>query len=98
MVSGDAAQRTEFMNKAASFVEANIYNRITLDGFAGQFNFSPYHFCRVFKKHFHMSPMKYVLTEKIKISKYLLAYTHESISSIGGSFGLCRPEPLFQGL
>lgn len=82
-----ADQQTEFMNKAIGYVEANIFNRITLDGFAGQFNFSPYHFCRVFRKHFHMPPMKYVLTEKIKISKYLLAYTHEPISSIAGSLG-----------
>ena len=80
-------QQTVFMNKAISYVEGNIYNKITLCSFAGQFNFSQYHFCRVFEKHFHMPPMKYVLMEKIKISKYLLAYTHETISGIAGSLG-----------
>lgn len=83
----DIDKRTEFMNKAISYVERNIYNKISLSSFAEEFNFSPYHFCRMFERYFHMTPMKYVQMEKIKISKYLLAYTHDSISSIASSLG-----------
>lgn len=80
-------EHSEFINKAISYVEGNIYDKITLQDFAGQFNFSQYHFSRVFERHFSMTPMKYVLKEKIKHSTYLLAYTHESISSIAGRLG-----------
>lgn len=77
--------QTEFMNKAISYIDNNIYNKITLGDLAKQFNISQYHFCRVFERCFHMTSMKYVLLKKIEISKYILTYTNESISSIANS-------------
>jgi len=77
--------QTEFMNQAINYIDSNIYNKITLGIFAKQFNISPYHFCKVFEKYFHTTPMRYVLMKKIEISKYMLTYTHESIASIASS-------------
>lgn len=77
--------REEFMNRAISYIDNNIYNKITLGEFAKEFNISSYHFCRTFEKYFQMTPMRYVLMKKIEISKYLLTYTHETISGIASS-------------
>lgn len=78
---------TEFIADAITYVDNNLYNKITLKEFAGQFNMSPYHFCRVFEKHFNITPMKFVLLKKIDISKYMLTYTHDSIAAIAGNLG-----------
>lgn len=75
----------EFINKVVSYVDSNIYNKITLTDFAKEFNLSLYHFSRVFEGHFKITPMKYVLLKKIEFSKYLLTYTHQSISSIANN-------------
>ena len=82
-----ANEQTVFINRAARYVDDNIYEKITLQDFANQFNFSRFHFSRVFEKYFKMPPMKYVAHTKVKHSQYLLAYTHESISSIAGKLG-----------
>ncbi len=76
---------TEFMNKAINYVDENIYNKIKLENFAKQFSVSSFHFCRIFNKYFGKSPMNYILQKKIEISKYMLDYTHEPISSIASS-------------
>jgi len=77
--------KTEFMNKAISYIDNNIYSKINLEEFAKQFNISKCHFCRVFEKYFNITPIKYVLMKKIEISKYMLSYTNETISSIASS-------------
>lgn len=77
----------EFMNKATKYIEDNLYNKITLDDFANQFNISRFHFCKVFEKYFHITPMKYVLNKRIELSKYILTYTNEPISTI--AISLC---------
>ena len=77
--------RTKFMNRAVSYIDDNIYRKITLGQLAKEFNLSPYHFCRVFEKYFHMTPMRYVLMKKIEISKYLLTYTQDTLSGIASS-------------
>lgn len=77
----------EFINKASEYINNNLYGRISLNDLAEQFNLSTYHFCRVFSKYFHITPIKYVLSKKVEISKYLLSYTNESLSSIASSLG-----------
>jgi AraC-like DNA-binding protein len=79
--------RTEFVKKISSYIDSNIYNKITLKDMALEMNMSRYHFCRVFENYFHITPMKYVLMKKIEQSKYLLAYTNDSISIIASSLG-----------
>lgn len=79
--------REDFRNRATDYIDSHIYDRITLSDFAKHFSISPYHFCRVFEKHFHMTPMRFVLMKKIEISKYMLTYTNETIATIAGSLG-----------
>lgn len=80
-------KRTEFINKAMGYVDQNIYNRFSLEAFAKHFNMSRYYFCKLFDKVFQMSPMQFVLMKKVEISKYMLTYTHDSISTIAQSLG-----------
>ncbi len=77
--------QTEFMNNTINYIDNNIYSKITLDEIARHMNVSAYHYCRVFKKHFHITPMQYVLMKKIELSKYMLAYTHDAISTIAST-------------
>lgn len=100
----DLNPRTEFMNKAIRYLDDNQYNKISLGEFALHFNISQYHFCRVFEKYFHSSPMKYALMKRIEFSKYLLTYTRDSITSIAVSLGFVdqshfsKTFKIFQGI
>lgn len=79
--------KTKFKNKAIRYINNNIYNKITLNDFAQHFYISEHHFCRKFHQYFNMPPIKYIMTKKIELSKYLLSYTNDSISSIAIGLG-----------
>lgn len=83
----NVSPQAEFRNKANKYIDNNIYQKVTLKDFADQFSVSPYHFCRIFQRIFDMTPMHYVLMKKIELSKYLLTYTNESLSSIAITLG-----------
>lgn len=80
-------EHSSFMNKATMYVDHNIHQMITLQEFANHFNMSKYYFCRTFKKVFGLTPMQYILSKKVELSKYLLVYTNEPLSNISASLG-----------
>jgi AraC-like DNA-binding protein len=79
--------KMEFISKVSAYINNNLYGRISLHDLAEQVNLSTYHFCRVFSKYFGMTPVKFILSKKVEISKYLLSCTNEPLSSIASSLG-----------
>ncbi len=79
--------KMEFINKVSAYINNNLYGRISLSDLAKQVNLSTYHFCRIFSKYFGLTPVKFILSKKVEISKYLLTCTNEPLSSIASSLG-----------
>ena len=77
----------KFRNQAERFVEENLYASVSLEDFAAHFSISKYHFCRLFKAAFSLTPIAYILKRKIEFSKYLLAYTGDSVAAIASALG-----------
>ena len=54
------------------FIEFNLSSDLTLDLLAKKALVSKYHFCKIFKKHFGMSPLKFVVHKRIERARDLL--------------------------
>jgi AraC family transcriptional regulator len=69
------------------FIEDNLATPISLDDLAEKADISKYHFCRFFKKHIGMSPMKYLVSRKIAKARELLRKADIPISMAASSVG-----------
>lgn len=74
---------------AEAYIRQHIGNRITLEQLAGQEHLSVCHFCHQFKKHYHQTPMRFVLQQRMDRAVYLLAYSNLSITEIASELGFC---------
>lgn len=72
----------EFKMAVSLWIEQNIYNDITLDMIAEWMNISKYHFLRLFKRSFGVTPKKYIMEEKIRLAQNMLIYTDDDINTI----------------
>ena len=69
------------------YIEANLTTNITLDELAKEASISKYHFCKVFKKHFTLSPLKYVAYKRIELARELLKRSDLNVSLTAGEVG-----------
>ena len=67
---------------AKQFLDENYKNEISLDLLISEANISKYHFIRLFKKTYKVTPHKYLIEKRIKAAKKELEYTKESVSII----------------
>ena len=68
-------------------IEENLSEKISLADCAKRARLSKYHFCRYFKKHMGMSPMKYASSLRIMKAKQLLQRDDLSITEVSLSVG-----------
>jgi AraC-like DNA-binding protein len=57
------------------YIDQNIYNKFTMEELAKLVNLSPSQLTRIYKKEFSQTPYDYILTQKIRTAKLLLANT-----------------------
>ena len=81
----------EFRRIMWEFISHNLHRNITLDELAAEASLSKYHFIRIFQSAFDVSPMQFVLEEKMRRAKYQLQNTTESIYQISDSLGFSAP-------
>ncbi len=65
-----------------SYIDANIYNEISLEMIAEQFSVTRMHVIRIFKQKYGVTPIQYMLDKKISIAKSLLRDTVMPIKEI----------------
>jgi len=70
------------LKHVVDYIEAHLSDGISLEILAEQLNLSRYHFSRLFKKSMGLSPYQYVIQERIKLAKKLLAEQDLSIIEI----------------
>jgi AraC family transcriptional regulator len=70
-----------------TYIRANVSGSVSVAELAALVHMSPSHFARVFKTSFGISPYHFVMQERIKAAKVMLANTHVSASQVAMAFG-----------
>jgi AraC family transcriptional regulator len=70
-----------------NYIEDNLSARLNLDILSEKAGISKYHFCRIFKNHIGISPMKFIMSMRIAKAKALLKREDANISKIASSLG-----------
>ncbi len=81
------------------YIEANLYQEISLVELAAIARLSPYHFCRAFKETVGEPPHRYQMSRRIKQAKILLSNPSLSVSDVAVTVGygsLSRFSALFR--
>lgn len=82
----------ESLQKVLDYIEENLYEDIDLEQLASVACYSKYHFLRIFKETFDMTPAEYVRRRRITESVRDLADTDAFISQIGYMHGFNSKE------
>lgn len=72
---------------AKDYIDSHINNRLDLQKISREACLSPYHFLRLFKELFHITPHQYLLQERLKKALYLLRNSSSSIEDIARKVG-----------
>lgn len=78
----------ERLLRAIEFIDQGFESReIYLDQVASEACLSKYHFIRLFKEHFAMTPMQYVTLKRVEKAKALIIASHDTISHVAFQSG-----------
>mgnify|MGYP000521143629 CR=1 FL=1 len=69
------------MNKAKNYINENYKEDITLDDICNEINLSKYHFLRLFKQTFFISPHSYLMIRRVEAAKQLLQFGNSIIET-----------------
>lgn len=72
-----------------AFVEQHLADRFTLTDMADAACMSRFHFSRMFRLTFGVSPMEYVLHRRIERAKPMLLDRRRSIADVAAALGFC---------
>ena len=70
------------LRQAVDYIHDNIGSDLSLEVLAAQATLSPFHFARAFKKAMGLSPLQFVITERLKLSRVLLDTTKLTVVDI----------------
>jgi AraC-like DNA-binding protein len=73
------------MKKVIDFVKSSLHSEIHLSSMANEVHLSDFHFSRLFRHTFGITPYQYVLQGKIEYAKTLLRHYPRSLSQIAHS-------------
>ncbi|MEG0339001.1 MAG: AraC family transcriptional regulator [Oscillospiraceae bacterium] len=73
------------------YIDTNYPENITLDLLANLTHVNKYYLVHAFHKEFNISPINYLISRRIKESKYLLINTNYSLSQISHLLGFSSP-------
>lgn len=82
--AGISADSNPFYTVMNRFVENNLYKTITLQEMADEMHMSKYHFSRLFKQNFNLTPLRFVLEKRLGVAKQMLISSDAKIGEISG--------------
>ena len=68
--------------RLTDYIEASLADEVRLADLSNIVNLSPYHFSRVFRRTFGMSPYQYLLLCRVNRAKHLITTTDRSLLDI----------------
>ncbi len=77
----------ENIKHVIGYIESNLWSKLDLENLAQIAKLSKFHFCRKFKRHVGINPMKYVNTRRIEKAKELLKKRDLSVSLVASEVG-----------
>jgi len=80
------------LEKARQFISANFNRKLMVKEIADQACISPFHFVRLFKNAFGMTPIQYQSHLRLSEAKKMLVSTDAQVSEIGYRLGYSSPE------
>lgn len=83
------AEENISIKKALGFMQAHIFEHLSLQQLADYVKLNPSYFIRLFQSALHISPMKYFTNLQLEASKSLLASTTMSIKEIAARLQFC---------
>jgi AraC-like DNA-binding protein len=87
MQSKQKMEQPENIKRVIGFIEDNFCSPLDLENLAQTAKLSKFHFCREFKRHVGINPMKYVKTQRIEKAKKLLKKRDLSVSWVASEVG-----------
>jgi AraC-like DNA-binding protein len=72
---------------AKDYIDANIEEKLNLDEVASSACLSQFHFLRIFKAAFHITPHKYIISRKLERANYLLFHSKLNFKQICTAVG-----------
>lgn len=75
------------LRRVCEFVESHLEDDINLETLAAEARLSVYHFARAFKLSVGVSPLRYVLEQRVKRARQLLVQTDLPLSAIASAVG-----------
>lgn len=73
--------------KVIEYIESNLHRQITLAELAGVASLSIFHFNRMFKVYFGMTPLRYLAQRRVDASKRMLVLSREPLAHIAYACG-----------
>lgn len=77
----------EQLQQLCAYIEEHLADDITLEGLATQLHFHPNYFIPFFKKHYGLSPLKYVAGLRLQRAKELLRSTALPVAEVAARAG-----------
>jgi len=84
------------LRKIEDYVRAHLSERISLETLAQLAELSPFHFSRVFKQATGMTPLQFVIRERMLQAQQLIRETSRSLIEIGLEVGYTSPSHFAQ--
>ena len=83
----DQLSRSDQLREAQTFIIENLSGNMSVGDVAARMKMSREHFTRIFKEHTDISPNRYILKEKMKLSCHLLKETQMDCKEIAARIG-----------
>lgn len=86
-IDAEEKQFTRELGKAVSYMRQHFMQEITIEELAGCVSVSPYHFIRLFKKQYGITPHQYLLAMRLDCARFYLRSGDKTVKEIAFSCG-----------
>ncbi|MCU6708578.1 AraC family transcriptional regulator [Paenibacillus sp. J5C_2022] len=86
-ISESHSQEMERLTRIQQYVDSHLQRELTLEELASVLHLHPNYFSKYFKRHFGVSPLKYVSRKRMEHAKLLLKTSSQSIKEIAQATG-----------
>ena len=80
------------LNSIVNFINSNITLPITIKEISDKFDYNEKYIFNLFKKHLNVSPLQYIIQQKMNMAKNMLLSTNKAIEAIAISLSYDNPQ------